>query len=288
MVNESVNERVEIPESLPRIVESMRCPLCAADLRLERAALHCTGCSTEFPIHDGIPRLAVHGSSESWSDKRGAQDSLDYQAQYQDLAEAEKYNEAYRDEPTKRWTTDREHRLLRRLLGGQPRCETLLNLPSGGGRLSGELQQFGELLVEADIGIGQLLYAKKQYGPGPERLWMTASGFHIPFKTDGVDATVCCRLNHHLPTSAERERLVTELLRVSRRFVLLTFFDYHSLKNLIRRARQPFNKKPPKMTMTVARVAEIAARNRARLVAWPALSHLSSGHRYALLVKEDA
>lgn len=287
-MNESVNKRVEIPSSLASIVGRMRCPLCAADLRLEPAALQCAGCDTEFPIHDGIPRLAVHGSSESWSDGKGAEDSLDYQAQYKDLEEARKYNEAYRDQPTKRWSTDREHRLLGRLLDGQPRSETLLNLPSGGGRLSDELQQYGELLVEADIGVGQLLYAKTHHGPGPDRLWMTASGFHIPFKTDGVDATVCCRLSHHLPTPAERERLVTELLRVSRRFVVLTFFDYHSLKNLVRRARQPFNKKPPKMTMTVARVAEIAAENNARLVAWPALSHLSSGHRFALLVKEDA
>ena len=60
----------------------------------------------------------------------------------------------------------------------------------------------------------------------------------------------------------ERERLIEELLRVSRRFVVMTFFDFYSLKNWLRRARRPFNKKPPKMTMTVRRVRELAEANR--------------------------
>ena len=65
----------------------------------------------------------------------------------------------------------------------------------------------------------------------------------------------------------------------------MTFFDHASLKNLIRRARRPFNRKPPKMTMTVKQVAELAQRHGARLEACPPLSRLFSGHRYALMVK---
>ena len=65
----------------------------------------------------------------------------------------------------------------------------------------------------------------------------------------------------------------------------MTFFDFYSIKNYGRRARKPFNKKPPKMTMTVERVSELARQNGAELVAWPALSHIFSGHRYALMVK---
>ena len=45
---------------------------------------------------------------------------------------------------------------------------------------------------------------------------------------------------------------------MAKRFVIMTFFDHHSLKNLIRRIRRPFNKKPPKMTMTVDEVAKLA------------------------------
>jgi ubiquinone/menaquinone biosynthesis C-methylase UbiE len=142
-----------------------------------------------------------------------------------------------------------------------------------------------ELLIEADIGVGQVLYGKRHSKLDTPQIWMTASAFHIPFRDNSVDGTVCCRLCHHLPSAIERERLVEELLRVSRRFVIMTFFDYYSLKNWLRRARRPFNKKPPKMTMTVQRVRELAEANGARLVQYPMLAPTSSGHRYALMVK---
>jgi hypothetical protein len=38
----------------------------------------------------------------------------------------------------------------------------------------------------------------------------------------------------------------------------MTFFDHHSLKNSLRRARRPFDRQPPTMTLTTAQVAEIA------------------------------
>ena len=81
---------------------------------------------------------------------------------------------------------------------------------------------------------------------------MTASAFHIPFKDNSVDAVVCCRLCHHLPNAEQRERLIDELLRVARRFVIMTFFDHHSVKNLLRRARNQLRSQPPKRTMTIA------------------------------------
>jgi ubiquinone/menaquinone biosynthesis C-methylase UbiE len=117
---------------------------------------------------------------------------------------------------------------------------------------------------------------------------MTASAFHIPLRDESVDATVCVRLCHHLPTSAERERLLRELLRVSRRFVIMTYFDFHSVKNALRRLRRPFTGKPPKMTMKTSRVAELAKEGGAELVACPAVSLLGSGHRYAMMVKGKA
>jgi hypothetical protein len=115
---------------------------------------------------------------------------------------------------------------------------------------------------------------------------MTASAFHIPLRDRGVDAAVCIRLCHHLPTPTERARLVSELLRVADRFVLMTFFDFRSLKNWLRRARQPFDHKPPKHTMRVEEIGRIAAQHGFTLRRCPALSRLGSGHRYALLVRD--
>jgi len=280
--------------ALIRTLPLMRCPTCTGGLVESETALECRECSRGYPFRHGIPQLAIHGSAETWNVAEGAGNpedealpgsSEEYQREYEELEEARHYNEAYQKKRTKRWSTAREYRLLERLLDSQPRSEILLDLPSGGGRLSRQLAEHTELLVEADIGLGQLLYGRESHTGEDERIWMTASAFHIPFQDESVDGVVCCRLCHHLPTSEERERLLAELLRVSRRYVVMTFFDYHSVKNYLRRIRRPFDGQPPKMTMTVDRVAELAERHGARLVAQPPLSRLFSGHRYGLMVK---
>jgi SAM-dependent methyltransferase len=190
----------------------------------------------------------------------------------------------YRDSWAKSLSTRREQRLLDQLLSSQGHCETLLDLPCGGGRVSPPLARHCDLLLEADIGLGQVRYAR-EFGRVPTRqLWMTASGFEIPLQDSAVDGTVCVRLNHHLPTAAEREQLVRELLRVSKRFVVMTYFDFDSLKNRLRRLRG----KKPKLTMRTDELRELARSCGARLVACPALFVVGSGHRYALMVKGPA
>jgi SAM-dependent methyltransferase len=263
----------------------LRCPNCTGDLDSTGEGLRCDGCEAFYPFRRGIPLLAIHGTTETWTGDMLPETSAAYQEEYEELSEARRYNEEYRDQVTKRWSTRREFQLLDGLLSSQPRSELLLDLPCGGGRLSDRLAPFTERLVEADIAFGQLRYALEHHEGTDPRIWMSASAFHIPFHDASVDGVVCCRLSHHLPTPEERERLVRELLRVAERFVIMTFFDYHSVKNYIRRARRPFNGKPPKMTMTVERVRELAEEGGARLVAAPPLSRLFSGHRYALLEK---
>lgn len=249
--------------------------------------LTCTRSGHGFPVHDGIPLLAVLDTMPVAATGRSdPQPAEEYQRQYEDLEAAAEYNQAYENKLLKRSSTRREYQLLGRLLSSQPRSRVLLELPCGGGRISPALAQHAELLVEADIGLGQVLYGRKTSQLRTPQAWMTASAHHIPFADASIDGIVCIRLCHHLPEAAQRERLVTELLRVASRFVIMTFFDYHSFKNLVRRARRPFNRKPPKSTMRVDELAALAARNGARLVECPALFRLSSGHRYALMVKD--
>lgn len=270
------------------ILSLLACPDCRGPLALAKDHLHCASCTAKFPIYEGIAQFARFGSAEKWGGEKPAETSESYQQNYQKVKEAAKYNEMYSKRWSKRWITRREYALLRELLASQPRCTTLLDLPSGGGRLSPQIAPYTDLLIEADIALGQVQYGREFGRVQRPQLWMTASGFHIPFRDASLDGIVCVRLNHHLPTAEERERLVRELLRVAKKFVVMTFFDFHSLKNLGRRLRQPLDKKPPKMTMTVDRVRELASEGGADLVAWPALSHLGSGHRYALMVKRGS
>lgn len=273
---------------LMHVANLLRCPRCSGDLVLAPDHLTCSGCQQRYDVEDGIALLAVMGMEESWKggSRQGRGSGENYQRAYQRTLKADDYNEEYKQRFFKRQSTRKEYSLLRQLLGSQQRSRTLLDLPCGGGRLSPQMEDFTDFLVEADVGLGQLQHLRTHSKVKTPTALMTASAFHIPFKDNSVDAVVCCRLCHHLPNAEQRERLIDELLRVARRFVIMTFFDHHSLKNRLRRARNRLRSQPPKRTMTIDQVAERAGKNGAELVACPSLFYLFSGHRYALMVKK--
>jgi SAM-dependent methyltransferase/uncharacterized protein YbaR (Trm112 family) len=266
------------------------CPTCRSPLQLSGDVLSCSPCGKSYEMTEGIPRFAelgVHLEEDLDAVDAGPADSGAYQKQYQKLEKAEQYNADYKEHAFKRWSTQREFALLERLLKSQGKSARLLDLPCGGGRLSPALAPHTELLIESDIAIGQVLYAREHTPVSVQRVFMTSSAFQLPLADSSVDGVVCVRLNHHLPTRQEREKLMSELLRVASNFVIMTYFDYHSVKNSLRRLRRPFNKKPPKMTMRTSEVRTLAAKHGARLAKFPMLEPLSSGHRYALMIKEQ-
>jgi SAM-dependent methyltransferase len=270
------------------IVPSLICPACGTALRMATDEWVGDVCAHQFPIRDGIAELAVTGGAETWGEAPAGPSSVRYQKNYREVAAAESYDRGYREKAWKRLSTARERRLLRRLLAASGHCDVLLNLPCGGGRLSDVLAESTDLLLEADIARGQLRYGAQQRDWATPEIRMTASAFHIPFRDRAVSGAVCVRLCHHLPTAAERRRLLAELLRVSERFVVMTFFDFRSLKNLLRRAQSRLADKAPKHTMRVEEIEAIAAANGFVLEACPALSLVGSGHRYALLRRHRA
>jgi uncharacterized protein YbaR (Trm112 family)/SAM-dependent methyltransferase len=269
------------------LVERLACPDCRADLAGRSHALHCPKCGRDFEVRDGIPLLLPRALAEAAPPSQPDGTSHAYQQNYRAVERAERYNAKYSKQALKRASTRREFQLIEQLLGSVPRSEALLDLPSGGGRLSPALAPFTDLIIEADVAFGQLQHGRTAPPLRAPQLWLNASGFDIPLRDRSVDGTVCVRLAHHLPAASERERLVGEILRVSKRFALLTFFDFHSTKNRLRRLRQPFDGKPPKITMTQQELRALAGRSGFSLVACPALSRLFSGHRYALMVRDQ-
>jgi len=286
---ESGGAREQVPaaaDTLAGIEPYLVCPACRTPLERRGEDLVGTSCRHRYPVRDGVARLAVFGSSETW-DNAAVSSSRAYQDNYQQVDDAAGYNRGYQEKTLKRLSTRRELDILRTLLVTQGRTRRLLNLPSGGGRVSGPLAESTELLIEADIALGQVLYGAAHREWATPEVRMTASAFHIPLADRALDGVVCIRLCHHLPTSAERQRLLTELLRVADRFVVMTFFDFNSVKNVLRRIR-PFDRKPPKHTMRSEEVAGLAAARGFVLRRCPYLSFFGSGHRYALLVREGA
>jgi uncharacterized protein YbaR (Trm112 family) len=269
---------------LEPIKKILICPACRGELLIEQHAITCQNCKQVYPIYESIPQFALYKNDETDLREAAEISKNNYEQRYEDFEKARNYNLKYDRKLLKRLSTRREYQILQRLLGQQKHCATMLEIPCGGGRISPQLVTATDMLIQADVGLGQILYGMAKEKFNIPQVWMTASAFHIPLQDSSVDAAVCIRLSHHLPTAKQREDLLAELLRVARRYVVMTFFDYHSFKNTLRRLR---NLKP-KLTMTISQVSSIAAAHGAKLEACPRLSIIGSGHRYALMVKTNS
>lgn len=271
---------------LAAVAALLACPDCGDPLSFGPDWIRCEGCDARYPIADGVALLAVHGGSETWGAPQAGEQGTAYQQEFQDVGKAAAYNLQFRRRPLKLGVTPRETRLIRRFVRKVGRSRTILEIPCGGGRLTPAFADATDLVIEADIALGQVQYGRATSKLPVRRAWMTASAFHVPLRAGSVDGAICIRLLHHLPTAAERDRLLSELLRVSRRFVILTFFDRHSLKHLTWRIRHPFSRAPRKPALSRSELAALLRGSGARLVASAPLSRFGSGHRYALIVKD--
>ncbi len=265
-----------------RIQDLLICPACRGELTFGDQEITCATCKQAYPLHESIPLFALFTDTDSRKTERTGKSTSRYEQRYRDFERAQSYNQKYDRKLLKRLSTVREYMLLRRLLAHHGRCATMVEIPCGGGRISPQLVDGTDLLIQADVALGQVMYGMTRQPLKIPQIWMTASAFCMPFRDASVDAAVCIRLSHHLATREEREQLLAELLRISRRYVIMTFFDHNSVKNILRRMRH----KKPKLTMSVAQVASLAKAHSARLVSCPRLSLIGSGHRYALLVKD--
>jgi uncharacterized protein YbaR (Trm112 family) len=271
-----------IGENMSAVAGLLACPACRTSLPVTVAPLACPGCGRSYVTEDGV---ALFVPGEAWRTAAGDKTSLPYREKFKTDSGAEGYRHLYEGTRAKRLTTRREKGILARLLASQGHCGSLLDIPSGNGRVSAPLAAATDLLVEADTGLGQVMLGRHLADWATPTVWMTASAFEIPLRDNAVDGAVCNRLMHHLPSAEEQERLIAELLRVSRRFVILSFFDNRSVKNILsvisgRKRRRP--------GLTVDTIARMARAHGARLAASPRLFLIGSGQRYALLVKPPA
>lgn len=149
------------------------------------------------------------------------------------------YAERYRDRRFQTGsgpgTDARERRALRKLLAASGASGGLwLDCPSGAGRMSEELP--GEV-VQADRDF-DMVHAIHE---GTRRV--TACATALPFADGAFTGALCCRLLQHLPKPEERIATLSELRRVTRGPVVVTFFDSTSLQSLRRAIRRAMGKK---------------------------------------------
>jgi len=145
-----------------------------------------------------------------------------FDARFLSREQAERYRDRYKTGRRAK-THAREQAALRRLLKGVGPLSKVLDLPAGTGRFAALLAQHSENLILADSSPSMLDVARDDLAAlGAAYLHTAAERIELP---DGaVDLVFCHRLLPHIYDAALRQRMLGEFQRVTRKYVLLSFY----------------------------------------------------------------
>ena len=129
-------------------------------------------------------------------------------------------------------------RLILGLLERAGEVKTVLDLPSGTGRLLPELVAAGYRAVGADLSSAML-----EQGRATSEV-LQADGEHLPFADGAFDAVVSLRFLFHVDAEGPRRRILTEMARVARRCVIGEVRFGGNVKHASRRLLRPSKVRP--------------------------------------------
>jgi ubiquinone/menaquinone biosynthesis C-methylase UbiE len=160
---------------------------------------------------------------------------------YMSVAGAAAYSRKYERTAMRRFSNRRELVLAGRALDVLGPCEEVLDVPCGAGRLTPLLLDRATRVACVDVSPAMLAHARvalaEPIAEGRVTLVRGTVGA-LPFADGAFDAAVCWRLLHHLTERAVRVRALSELRRVSRRGVVISFADASTLKASFRAWRR--------------------------------------------------
>lgn len=122
-----------------------------------------------------------------------------------------------------------EMKLLDRAFKLIPKSHTVLDLPCGGGRVFLRLAKQGYKVKAADLSDAMIAIAQRNADQAALGITVEKGDVEdLAFMDQSVDTIVCFRLFQHFPTPAIRQRAVSEMCRVARQYVAITYFSPYS------------------------------------------------------------
>ena len=157
---------------------------------------------------------------------------------------AGKYPSAYRQGNRR---DQREKDAILRCVSYLPKGGHVLDFPCGTGRLLNILKNTEFRVSGADAAEAMLALADENTNRGavtPEVALYQRDVFNSGFQDNEFDAVVCNRLFHHFKESDDRKRALSELRRISKGPLIISFFNSFSLSMSWRRFSKALRGKP--------------------------------------------
>jgi len=131
----------------------------------------------------------------------------------------------------------REWKILHRALKSLAPIESVLDVPCGTGRLTRYLPKLGSnTIIGCDVSAQMVSSASHRPEISPMISWHQGDIFQLPFADDTFDVVMCIRLMQHIP-STTRPLILRELMRVSRKAIVVAYYHSYTLRFLTRKLR---------------------------------------------------
>lgn len=149
-----------------------------------------------------------------------------------------------------------EMRLVDRAFTLVPKTHRVLDVPCGGGRVTVHLAKQGYNLSSADLSESMLKITRENVARNGLKCPVERQDIEkLTYADRAFDTVVSFRLFHHFPNTDIRQRAVTELSRVARQYVALSYFSPASVTSVQKKLRAAMGgKKSDKHTTPLSEV----------------------------------
>jgi len=187
-----------------------------------------------------------------------------YRQRMQHAKRAQLYAERF-ETGARRGINQREQRAVARIFKSLKDCRSVVDVPSGAGRFAKVLSD-GRSLIEMDVAFEILEFARERSEKAGLRVgFLQGDASKLPLASVSVDCVFCNRLLHHIVRASEREMFLREFHRVSRKYLVISFFDYRAfggVRKLLKalKGRKPKYDGQPTLIEFTAEVAQCGFR----------------------------
>jgi ubiquinone/menaquinone biosynthesis C-methylase UbiE len=157
---------------------------------------------------------------------------------YRDTDVAAEYDKRRFTTPARQRRNLRKWRAIQKALAETTGVHTVLDLPCGTGRFTGDLARQGYLVVGSDISFEMMRQAAVSPDVAHEGIvgYVDADAEGLPFRNASLDCIVSIRFMFHVdPTT--RRRILREMGRVSKRWLIVDYRHRYTARWVLRQLR---------------------------------------------------
>ncbi|MFQ6083032.1 MAG: class I SAM-dependent methyltransferase [Candidatus Aminicenantia bacterium] len=144
----------------------------------------------------------------------------------------------------------REKKIIRKILNLLPEKQLLiLDIPCGYGRFSKIFIEKKARVISADLSFFMVARSRERNPFSTHFFLVSNLKQGLPFKSEKIDYIFCFRFFHHLHFSQERCKILSDFAKVSRKWIIISYYQSNFLHRWQRKLRKILTKGKTKIKM---------------------------------------